>query len=591
MKSVRLPVCVVGVRGLLCGVLLVLAFVGGKFFARKQLVVEKQEVPVVVEEGGVRLHTSKGYVSAGEAVEQQCSLLWQLQEVVQQSGGVQGGSNLPEKEFVRVGERFYELRLSAHLGWWSLLPALVAVVLCFVLREPVLALGGGVLAGALVMGRYDVAGEVIVPALGTATGATLVVLYLLLLGGLLGLWSRTGAAEEFARWVTQHFVRGPCSAKFVAWLLGVVFFQGGTLSAVLVGTTARPVADKQRVSHEELSYVVDSTASPVAVLLPFNAWPVYVQSFLFVSGVPFLLTEADRIGFFFRCIPLYFYAWLAVGFTLLMCFDKLPFLGRTFRKAVQRARETGELNRRGAVPLQGRELERERAQLCYRPHVLEFVVPLLVLVGVAVGSFVVLGRPMVLWAFGAAFLIALGLVLVKGLPLTDAVEGLRSGWKGVVYGLVVLLLAVCVGSVSKESGAGIFLVELIGERIPFWALPLVLLAVTMMVSFSTGTSFGTFAVALPLGMPLAWAVAQSAQLSHPELYLAVCFAVMINGAVFGDHCSPISDTTVLSCLSTECDLMDHVVTQLVPAMWAMGFSIVLWTGVCLIGCGGMESMR
>ena len=573
-----------GWKGVFCVGLLGAAVVGGAFFARKQMVVERSEVPTVVEDGVVKLRTSAGVVGAGDAVEAERSVLWPLQGVLQRSGDAAAGGALPQRELVRVGEQFFELRLSGHYGWWSLLPALVAVVVCFVLREPVVALGGGVLAGAFVMGRYDVTGELIVPAIGTATGATIVVLYLWLLGGLLGLWSRTGAAEEFARWVTRHFVRGPRSAKLVAWVLGVLFFQGGTLSTVLVGTTVRPVADRQRVSHEELSYVVDSTASPVAVLLPFNAWPVYVQAFIFVGGVPFLLTEADRIAFFLRCVPLYFYAWLAVGFTLLLCFERLPFMGRVFREAVRRARETGELDRPGAVPLLARELESARAESGYRPHVLEFVVPLVTLVGIAVGSFFVLGRPMVLWAFGAAFLLAFGTALARGMSLGDVVQGLSSGWKGVVYGSVVLLLAVCVGSVSKECGAGVFLVELVGERLPYWVLPLVLLAVTMVVSFSTGTSFGTFAVALPLGMPLAWAVAQSAGLSDPGLYLAVCFATMINGSVFGDQCSPISDTTVLSCMSTGCDLMDHVRTQIVPALTAMGFSAVLWTVICVLGC-------
>lgn len=108
----------------------------------------------------------------------------------------------------------------------------------------------------------------------------------LFIGGLMGIWSRTGASRAFADAMTRRFVRGPRSAKLVAWALGVVFFQGGSISTVLTGTTAKPVADRERVSHEELAYIVDSTASPIALLLAFNAWPLYVQTFIFVGGGP-----------------------------------------------------------------------------------------------------------------------------------------------------------------------------------------------------------------------------------------------------------------------------------------------------------------
>ena len=149
----------------------------------------------------------------------------------------------------------------------------------------------------------------------------------------MGIWSKTGAAQAFAEWMTKNFVRGPKSAKLVTWLLGVIFFQGGTISTALVGTTVKPLADKNKVSHEELSYIVDSTASPIASLLPFNAWPAYVQAFIFVSGVPFLMTEQDRIMFFFKSIPFSFYSILAIMGTFLLCFDVKLFVGDNLKKS------------------------------------------------------------------------------------------------------------------------------------------------------------------------------------------------------------------------------------------------------------------
>ena len=169
------------------------------------------------------------------------------------------------------GERsYYRLDLRSHFAHWSLLPALVAIVLCWVTKEPITSLLGGVVAGALVLGRYDLTGEVLVSSLSTTAAASILILYLWMLGGLLGVWSKSGGAQAFAEFMARRFVTGPRSAKLVAWGLGIVFFQGGTVSTVLVGTTVKPLADDQNVSHEELSYIVDSTASPRSP----RSWPL-----------------------------------------------------------------------------------------------------------------------------------------------------------------------------------------------------------------------------------------------------------------------------------------------------------------------------
>ena len=158
----------------------------------------------------------------------------------------------------------------------------------------------------MILGQYDLTGQVLIPALATTNAAGILLLYLWLLGGLMGIWSRTGAAQAFAEFMTVRFVRGPKTAKLVAWMLGVIFFQGGSMSTVLVGTTVKPIADKENVSHEELAYIVDSTASPIASQLAFNAWPGYVQAFIFVSGGRF---SGDRGGphqFFLSECPVLF---------------------------------------------------------------------------------------------------------------------------------------------------------------------------------------------------------------------------------------------------------------------------------------------
>ena len=474
---------------------------------------------------------------------------------------------------------YYQLLARAHWGWWSLLPALVAVMLCWLTREPVTALSAGIVSGALLLGRYDLTGEVLIPALSTTNAAGVLLLYLWLLGGLMGVWSRTGAAQAFAELMTARFVRGPRSAKLVAWMLGVVFFQGGTVSTVLVGTTVKPIADKERISHEELAYIVDSTASPIASQLAFNAWPGYVQAFIFVSGVSFLATETDRITFFFQSVPFCFYAIFAVLGTLLLSVEKPLFLGRRLGAAMARARETGRLDSDGAAPLSARELQASQVPEGYKPHVLEFFLPLGLLIGTAVGTFIVYGSPNVQWAFGAALLLASGIALARGMSLKDLMAGYHDGIKGVVLGSVILLLAITIGGVSTETGGGVFLVELLGGSVPYFLLPVLLQLMTMVIAFSTGTSWGTYAVAFPLAMPLAWAVAGAQGLTHPELFMTLCFAAVMDGSVYGDQCSPISDTTVLSSVCTGCDLMDHVKTQIPQASLAAGLAAVCWTAI------------
>lgn len=474
---------------------------------------------------------------------------------------------------------YYKVEIKRHFGLWSLLPAMVAVILCWVLKDPVSSLGAGIFSGALLLQRYDIPDQVFLETFMSKSAAGVLLLYLWLLGGLMGIWSKTGAAKAFAQFCTEKFVRGPRSAKFVAWMLGIIFFQGGTVSTVLVGTTVKPLADKENISHEELSYIVDSTASPIASILAFNAWPGYVQAFLFVPGVAWLATDADRIAFFFQSIPLSFYSIFAVLGTFLLSIDKAPFLGKQMKAAIVRSRTEGKLDSDEAEPLSAKELENSIVPESYNPHIIDFFFPLITLIGIAIGTFIAFGSPMVRMAFAVALMLAFAQAMIRGMKLKDVMEGIGDGVKGVVMGSVILLLAITIGNLSKDAGGGMYLVELLGTSLPFWILPVILQVLTVLIAFSTGTSWGTYAVAFPLAMPLSWAIAQSTGMAHPEFYMMINFAAVMNGSVFGDQCSPISDTTVLSAMCCGCDLMDHVKTQMPPAIASATLAAILWT-VC-----------
>ncbi len=177
------------------------------------------------------------------------------------------------------------IEAQGHFDFMSLVPALATLAICFITRNVILALFMGIVLGGLVTTEYNIIKAFLIPSIGSERYAQILLVYLWALGGLLGMWNRNGGAWHFAQYVSQNFVKSRRTAMFIAWHRGVIFHQGGTISTVLTGTTVRPVADRENVAHEELAYVVDSTASPVATIIPFNVWPVYVAGLIAVPSM------------------------------------------------------------------------------------------------------------------------------------------------------------------------------------------------------------------------------------------------------------------------------------------------------------------
>jgi Na+/H+ antiporter NhaC len=467
-------------------------------------------------------------------------------------------------------------------GWTSLLPAIVAIVLAFATRQVILALFAGVITGGAVLfvqsaqlADWNLIDRFLFPALGTKGFAQILLIYLWCLGGLIGLWSKTGAALHFAETAGARLARGPRSALFLSWLLGLVFHQGGTVSTVLTATTVKPVADRHRVSHEELAYVVDSTASPIATIVPFNAWPAYVAG-LVVGTIEWIPDVETGIGLFFASLPFNFYAILAVLSTLAFSFGRLPWVGARMTAARERARSTGWLDAPHAEPLLPPGSELAEPAEGYTPSLADFFVPLGVLLGLAVVPYLVARANWINEAFLCSVLSAMLLARMRGMSTSDVVDGFVDGCRGMTIGAIILALAVTLGTVSKELGTAIYLVDAVGDAIPYVALPAILTLLCMGIAFATGSSWGTYAVVFPVALPLAWAM-------HPDpFFVKVCFGAVLGGAVYGDQCSPISDTTILSSMFTGCDLMDHVRTQLPLATVAAALGAVLSTLVLVL---------
>ncbi len=463
-----------------------------------------------------------------------------------------------------------------HYGVLSILPALATLVICFATRNVILALFMGIVAGGLISTDYNIIQAFLIPNIGTPRFAELLLVYLWALGGLLGIWNRNGGAWHFADWVSTRFVHSRRSAMFFAWLMGMLFHQGGTISTVLTGTTVRPVADREKVAHEELSYIVDSTASPIATVIPFNAWPLYVGGLITIPSLAAHIPDRDAaVGLFIDALWWNFYGWFAVVFTLLFALGLLPFIGGPMRRAQARVLATGELDAPTAEPMVAKELTTVDVAPGYRPSLLDFFVPILVLMGIAIVPYLVAGRLMIFEAFGLALVSAVVLSVLRGMSVKDAFDGVVDGIKGVTVGAIILGLAVTLGGVSDTLGASAWVIETTASDLTAapYLLPGLLMAICMGVSFSVGTSWGTYAVVFPIALPLAYALATD------PLYVYLCFAAIMGGSVFGDQCSPISDTTILSALACGADLMDHVLTQLPIALAAAAIAIALYTGI------------
>lgn len=486
-----------------------------------------------------------------------------------------------------------------ELSWLSIVPSIVTIGLAFATREIILSLFLGMASGGVCLylltnniDDLNIINKFLLPAMGSESYAILLLIYLWCLGGILGIWSKTGSATYFAEKLGRKIAKSRTSSLLFAWTLGMVFHQGGTISTILTGTTVKPIADYYRVSHEELSYVVDSTASPVATLIPFNAWPLFIGG-LVVGIVPFIDNSIDAYTIYLSSIPFNFYAIFALIMTLLFSLDLLPWVGKSMKEAIDRARLTGELDRYGSQPIMEKYMDEIKPIPGYKSSLLGFLAPIVILLVFTIVPFTLwklsyVDSKYANWTNEAFLLSTISVMLVaklRGMSIEQLMEGFSSGCRQMTLGAMILGLAVTLGLVAKELRTADYIISIVfsdlgvSGSIPLTlviALPGLLTLLCMIVAFSTGSALGTYAVVFPLALPLAYSL-------NPDLlYIQICFGAVLGGAVFGDQCSPISDTTILSSMFTGCDLMDHVKTQLPLSCVAAGLAILASTVVTML---------
>lgn len=412
------------------------------------------------------------------------------------------------------------------MGFISVIPAILAIVLSFITRNTIVSLTIACIAGTLLAGQGIFGFPTLLQnSLGT-TSFSWVMLLNTFIGILVAYFQKTGAIQGFSQKVHEKNLsrRG---AQLMAWVLGIFIYFSDSFSPLFVGSVMRSITDKAKVSREKLAYIADSTSAPVSVLMPITGWAAYLMGL--AVGVGCIATTEDASRLFLRAIPFNFYPIFAVLFVGLLASGIIKDFG-PMKKAEKRAWEEGKVIRDGATPLIGKELTDMQPYPGLKPRVvLNFILPVFVIIGIALGTYIAFDSAKTMEAFLFVVIIMTISMMIQGIPFKEVMNTLTDGVKG---------------------------------AIPAVMLPAVIFAVAAIMSFATGSSWGTFAICMPIALPLAFSFTDN----QMSLLIVACFAAVAGGGVFGDHCSPLSDTTVLSSTGAASDHIDHVKTQLPYAL-------------------------
>ncbi len=466
-----------------------------------------------------------------------------------------------------------------NYGIWSLVPLIFAIVAAFLTRSAIFSLFSGCLIGvimmdfdpsAALMGIDPAAGFVRLIADSLDGEFIRICVIIMFIGILFELFKRAGVLVAFANKVSGKGT-SPKHVKFTTWLLGF-FIVDDYFSPLMTGPVMRPLTDAAKVSREKLAYILDSTTASVCVLVPFMSWGAYLGGLIAAEGGP-VANSDEAIALFASSIPYNIYPMLLIFFTLLICLEIMPDFG-FMKKAETRARVEGKVLRDGAIPMVSEDDDDDIfAQKQDNPSLLfDFTVPIIIVFGTVIVSYFVFGSLKISEAFITAVIYLGASLYFKGYvkDLSDLTEIGVKGAKSVMSAIIITALAYCINTVTKGLGAA----EFIMAASQGFMTPTLLVAstffITATISFSTGTSWGAFALMIPFVLPIAYGF--SGGVAHdPIVYKAL--AAVVGGGIFGDHSSPVSDTSVLSSIGAGSDHMDHVITQL-PYALLIGFSTI-----------------
>lgn len=460
-----------------------------------------------------------------------------------------------------------------NFGFLSIIPPIIAITLAIVTKEVLLSLFIGVLSGGLILKNFAPF-EAIIKTFDIMFKSVAdpelwnikVIMVVALLGGLVGLLNKSGGSKAFADWVSNR-IQSRKGAQCATWIMGILIFFDDYFNSLTIGTVMRPATDSYKISREKLAYILDSTAAPVCILAPVSSWVAYVTS-LIASEFKNAGIEQQPFSAFLHSIPYNFYAWTAILMVGLIIFSKLEY--GPMARAEKRAMATGQTYDTALPGASDNDFK--FMSISSKGNVLDLLLPVGVLFIGSMFFMIYTGgyfgsAKSISEAFhetdaassliyGTFFAIIVGIILFrarKSVNIIDSVEAMVIGMKSMFVAICLLVMAWTIGSVCTELGTGQYLGSLIGSSVHSSVIPIAIFLFSCFTAFSTGASWGTFAIMIPIAIPLA--VATNANMD-------ACIAAVLGGGVFGDHCSPLADTTILSSAGAGCNHMDHVRTQI-----------------------------
>lgn len=499
-----------------------------------------------------------------------------------------------------------------HYGIWGIIPPLLTIVLAFLTKDVIVSLFLGILSGALIVagGNPAVAlmnlTDLLADSLSDGWNIR-IFLFCALLGGLVGMLSKTGAASSFGIWASSK-LKTRTSSQFMTFIFGVIIFIDDYFNSMTVGTVMRPISDKTKVSRAKLAYILDSTAAPVCIIAPISSWVVTVMSIV-RDAQGFEQLGMTEFEFFIHAIPYNLYALLALLLVLSVIFLKRDF-GPMKQSELLAAR--GQLYNEDLYGPASGSVEEIAAS---RAKPIDMLFPIIVLIISAIIFFPVvtwlgaidgetiktMGEAMSSMSLGKAFndtdsSMALWYAVIftitatyiyylarRLLTLKEGGQALQNGIQSMLPALIILTMAWSIGTIIKSPradgglGLGLYLSHVVSDGgFPIGILPAILFVLSAVISFATGTSWGTFGIMIPIAMPIVTGLVSGLGMDQAGLVNAsmISISAVIGGAVFGDHASPISDTTILSSTGASCPHLEHVATQMPYAIFVAVCSFI-----------------
>ncbi len=473
-------------------------------------------------------------------------------------------------------------------AWFSILPPLLAILLALVFRQVLLALFSGIYLGMFFLYDFNPIlaffkiGDTLIVNILSDKDHVLIILFTLIIGGLVGIISANGGTKGLAEVIVKR-ANSPEKGMFASWLLGIAIFFDDYSNSLLVGNMMRPITDKLRVSREKLAYIVDSTAAPVTSLVVVSTWIGYELG-LIGESLKSIGSSLSAYEVFIKSIVYRFYPIVAIVFVLMIILSKRDF-GPMYKAEIN-ARKFGI---KSEDNFQGKDGNNQVVSLWYNA-----VIPILILLIATFAGLIITGKQSLensgittygvseiigasnsyyalLWGSMLATAVAIFLSLAtRTLRINKIFDAFVKGMSSLFVAVVILSLAWGIGKITSEVHTADYLISILVGNVNIKFLASLVFLVCALTSFATGTSWGTMAIVMPIVIPLTVDLSNVAGLSitETEFYLVSTVASVLAGSVFGDHCSPIADTTILSSLASSCDHVAHVRTQLPYALTA-----------------------